>query len=189
MSALAALKRDPVARLESEIVATEKRVERFAARVAELESADEVDAVKIAATEREIEAAKSERAILTRALDGARDAQKKEAAAQKAREKEALRVRSVARVAVLQPKLTEILIQAAVVAGELVSLQNSLEGSDAMAALPALAAIAAGKIATRDTRPKVVPAEDAHGRKFDLVTDTNVREVRLDLLCPAVEIG
>ena len=184
MSALAALKRDAVARLENEIVATEKRVERFAARVAELESADEVDAAKIAQTEKEIESAKSERAILDRALTAARKAAAVEAKARIAREKEELEQRLLRHAEALKPKILSAMETLARLLGENASVTAKLSGPLSMRFWYSEYAEQASAAACRGVKPKTAPI----GSGQIVVTDLMQRSFELTLIGPATDV-
>jgi hypothetical protein len=184
--AAAVLKRPSVASIEAMLQKVGSRILTLVAEADEIDGGE--DPAAVVAAEKAVADAKDERRVLAAALLAAQIAAKKVRQEAEAARKEEKRVAHVALAEKEKPLCIEALVTVARLLGRLQSICDTLPGPDAGAFHPTLLVEAANRIAAKNTKPKVAPAEDVHGRKYDLVVDTRLREVRLDLQCPATDV-
>lgn len=146
------------------------------------------DPAAVVTAERAVADAKAEQRVLAAALLAAQIRAKKNRQEAEAARKEEKRVAHVALAEKKKPHVIEALVTAAKLLGELVSICDTLPGPDAGAFHPMLLVEAANRLVQRSVKPRTVKAESLGGSTYDLVVDTRIREVKLDLLCPAVEV-
>lgn len=182
----AVLRDPPVRKIESLLARASDRVALMEAKVDEIPLEDAEAVVK---AENAVATAKAEKLVLERALQAAQKAAKAEAKAQADREKEARRARLVARAESLQPKLLEVMESLCRLLGENQSVCDALPGPDAMKFWYMGVVEEASRRACKNVKPKTMPTEDQHGRKYVLITNSMVRTLDIGgLTVPLVDV-
>ena len=185
-SAVAVLKRPSVASIEAMLQKVGSRILTLVAEADNIDGGE--DPAAVVAAEKAVADAVAEKRVLGAALLAAQIAAKKVRQANDAARAEEKRVAHVALAEKKKPHVIEAIVTAAKLLGELVSICDTLPGPDAGAFHPTLLVEAANRVAQRSAKPKTIKTQSLAGVEYDLVTDTRLREVRLDLQCPAVEI-